>query len=54
MARIGSSGVVEFSIALVVGLLALLGGLFIVAFLLVEPIRDPHGLTSTVSIPTGK
>ncbi len=36
--------VIEFIIALVVGLLAVLGGLFVVGFLLVEPIMDPHGL----------
>ena len=46
-----SSQLVEFFIAIVVGLLAILGALLCVGFLLVEPIRNPNGIGETKSLP---
>ena len=43
MGRVGSSEVIEFFIAVLVGLLAVLGALFCIGFLLVEPVRNPVG-----------
>lgn len=37
----GSSQLVEYLVALVVGILAVLGALLCIGFLLVEPIRSP-------------
>ncbi len=37
----GSSRLLEFLVALIVGGLAVLGALFLIGFLLVEPIRSP-------------
>ena len=45
-----SSQLVEFTIAIVVGLLAILGGLMCVGFLLVDPVRNPNGVGETQSL----
>ena len=44
MGRKGSSDLIEFLIALIVGVLAILGGVFCLGFLLVAPLRNPPGL----------
>lgn len=49
MGRKGSSDLIEFLIALFVGLLAVLGGLLCIGFLLVEPLRNPHGQTAPLT-----
>ncbi len=41
--RQGSSPCIEFFVSLFVGSVAILGGLFIIGFLLVEPVRHPPG-----------
>lgn len=41
---------IEFLIALFIGLLAVLGGLLCIGFLLVEPLRNPHGQTVPINI----
>ena len=46
-----SSQLVEFFIAIGVGLLAILGGLLCVGFLLVEPVRNPMGIGETQPLP---
>lgn len=46
----GSSQLVEFLVALVVGILAVLGALFCVGFLLMDPIRFPPSEGPTVSL----
>ena len=46
--KFGSSQAVEFFISLFVGVLAILGAVFIIGFLLVEPIRHPPGQTATI------
>ncbi len=46
----GSSKLLEFIVALVVGILAVLGALFCIAFLLVEPVRFPPSEEPTVSL----
>ena len=46
-----SSQLVEFFIAIVVGLLAILGALLCVGFLLVEPVRNPNGVGVTKPLP---
>lgn len=43
MGRVGSSELIEFLIAALVGLLAALGALFCIGFLLVDPVRNPMG-----------
>ena len=43
MGRRGSSELIEFLIALFVGLLAVLGAMLCIGFLLVEPLRNPPG-----------
>lgn len=43
MGRRGSSELIEFLIALFVGLLAVLGATLCIGFLLVEPLRNPPG-----------
>ena len=43
MGRVGSSELIEFLIALLVGFLAVLGALFCIGFLLVDPVRNPMG-----------
>lgn len=48
--KIGSSELIEFSIALLVGVLAVIGGLFVIGFLLVEPIRNAPGTEDAISI----
>lgn len=47
--KIGSSELIEFVIALLVGVLAVLGGLFVIAFLLVEPVRNPPGSSESAA-----
>ena len=49
MGRKGSSDLIEFLIALFVGLLAILGGLLCIGFLLVEPLRNPYGQTVPIT-----
>ena len=49
MGRKESSDLIEFLIALFVGLLAILGGLLCIGFLLVEPLRNPHGQTVPIT-----
>ena len=39
-----SSQLVEFVISIAVGLLAILGALLCVGFLLVDPVRNPRGM----------
>jgi len=39
----GRAEAIEFLIAVLVGLLAVLGALFCIGFLLVEPVRNPVG-----------
>lgn len=46
-----SSQLVEFVIAIAVGLLAILGGLLCVGFLLVDPVRNPKGVGETKPLP---
>ena len=46
-----SSQLLEFVIATAVGLLAVLGGLLCVGFLLIDPIRNPHGVGLTQPLP---
>ena len=46
MGRKGSSDLIEFLIALFVGLVAILGGMLCIGFLLVEPLRNPPGHTA--------
>ena len=48
--RVGSSELIEFSIALLVGVLAILGGLFVIGFLLVEPVRHAPGSEGAINI----
>lgn len=43
MGRVGSSELIEFLIAALVGFLAVLGALFCIGFLLVDPVRNPMG-----------
>ena len=45
MGRKGSSELIEFLIALFVGLVAVLGAACCIGFLLVEPLRNPPGET---------
>ena len=45
--RMGSSKLIEYFIALFVGLLAILGALLVIGFLLVDPLRDPNGIDDT-------
>ena len=46
-----SSQLVEFIIAIAVGLLAILGGLLCVGFLLIDPVRNPNGIGETQPLP---
>lgn len=46
-----SSQLVEFVIAILVGLLAIFGSLMCIGFLLVDPVRNPNGAGDTKSIP---
>ena len=46
----GSSKLVEFLVALLVGVLAILASLFCIGFLLVEPIKSPPSQQPTVSL----
>ena len=46
MARKGSSDLIEFLIALFVGLVAILGAIVCIGFLLVEPMRNPPAQTT--------
>ena len=46
-----SSQLVEFVISIAVGLLAILGALLCVGFLLVDPVRNPKGVGETQSMP---
>ena len=48
MGRKGSSELIEFLIALIVGLLAVLGAMLCIGFLLVEPLRNPPGQTEPI------
>ena len=48
MGRKGSSELIEFLIALFVGLLAVLGATLCIGFLLVEPLRNPPGQTEPI------
>lgn len=48
MGRRGSSELIEFLIALFVGLLAVLGATLCIGFLLVEPLRNPPGQTEPI------
>lgn len=41
----------EFVLATAVALLAILGALLCVGFLLVDPVRYPHGVGETQSLP---
>ena len=50
MGRVGSSEAVELLIAVLVGLLAVLGALFCIGFLLVEPVRNPIGENDDVPL----
>lgn len=50
-ARRPASQLVEFVIAIAVGLLAILGALLCVGFLLVNPVRNPNGVGETQSMP---
>jgi hypothetical protein len=46
-----SSQLLEFVIATAIGLLAVLGGLLCVGFLLVHPVRYPNGVGETQPLP---
>jgi hypothetical protein len=46
-----SSQLVEFVISIAVGLLAILGALLCVGFLLVDPVRNPKGVGETQPLP---
>ena len=46
-----SSQLLEFVIATAIGLLAVLGGLLCVGFLLVDPVRNPNGVGETQPLP---
>ena len=46
-----SSQLVEFVISIAVGLLAILGALLCVGFLLVDPVRNPNGVGQTQPLP---
>lgn len=46
----GSSKLIEYFIALFVGLLAILAGLFVIGFLLVDPLREPNGIDDTAPL----
>lgn len=46
----GSSRLLEYLVALTVGVLAVLGALLCIGFLLVEPIRSPPSEGPTVSL----
>lgn len=46
-----SSQLVEFIIAIAVGLLAILGGLLCVGFLLIDPVRNPNGIGESQPLP---
>ena len=46
-----ASQLVEFIIAIALGLLAILGGLLCVGFLLVDPVRNPNGVGDTQPLP---
>ena len=48
-----SSQLVEFVIAIAVGLLAIVGGLLCVGFLLVDPVRNPNGGNPNGGNPNG-
>lgn len=50
----GSSKLIEYFIALFVGLLAILAGLFVIGFLLVDPLREPNGIDDTAPLRGGK
>ena len=53
MGHKGSSELIEFLIALFVGLLAVLGATLCIGFLLVEPLRNPPGQSEPI-IEIGK
>jgi len=46
----GRAEAIEFLIAVLVGLLAVLGALFCIGFLLVEPVRNPVGENDDVPL----
>lgn len=50
---IGSSSLLEFLVALIIGGLAVLGALLCIGFLLVEPIRSPPSEAPTIDLGKG-